>query len=515
MSGGYVTDTAYVAEYYSDHAPAHMNLACAFNGFRPRPLDEPFTWCDYGCGNGITANVLAACYPHAQFYGVDFMNTHVRTAETLSLRGGLENTKFLCKSFTQLADDDLPDLDFAVMHGVLSWVDEPTRSALLEDAVKRLKPGGILLTGYNAMPGWAAKLPMRDMIYSLTPDDMNSVDRAEAGLKWLIKLKNAEAKYFRDNPALTEAVEQLEKLDIRYMAHEYFNENLRAFHFSEVRQAMEQGGLKFAGCATLFLNMVDLAVPPALYEEFRDMTSRAELEAKRDFIRNETFRRDVWVKGEPIKTEEEWLSINESLIFGSLINRADMDKDVAFGDVQVSYEGEPFDSILDIITAGAKKIGTLGDTPGLDSISTATRVDAARLLSAGGEIIAFSEETEAVAISGKPKIKIGTAFNRGMVKEFGMVLPRIPLAAPNAGTAIELSNIDAMLLLAICEKGWDGAVKLVTKLIGGDDGEVILGGRSLSRKEMQGHLNERVMHIRTKQLAKLLELGVVIFADAD
>jgi len=84
MSDGYVTDTAYVAEYYADHAPTHMNLTCAFNGFKPRPLDEPFTWCDYGCGNGVTANVLAACYPHAQFYGVDFMNTHIRTAETMA-----------------------------------------------------------------------------------------------------------------------------------------------------------------------------------------------------------------------------------------------------------------------------------------------------------------------------------------------------------------------------------------------------------------------------------------------
>ena len=513
MSDGYVTDTAYVAEYYPDHAPAHMNLTCAFNGFRPRPLDEPFTWCDYGCGNGITANVLAACHPHAQFYGVDFLNAHIRTAETLSLRGGLQNTSFLCKSFTQLGEQDLPPLDFAVMHGVLSWVDEATRSALLEDAVKRLKPGGILLTGYNAMPGWATKLPMRDMIYSLTPDSMNSMERAEIGLKWLVKLKNANTKYFRDHPALAEAVEQLEKLDLRYMAHEYFNTNLRAFHFAEVRNTMEKAGLKFAGCATLFLNMVDLSVPPDLYEDFRDITSRAELEAKRDFIRNETFRRDVWVKGEPIKTEDEWLEINQDLIFGSLVTKDEMDKEVAFGDVQISYDGEPFDSLIDVITTGAKSIASLGDIPGLDVISAATRVDASRLLSAGGEIIAFAQETHAVAFEGKPKIQIGTAFNRGLVKQFGMVLPRLPLAAPPAGTAIELSNIDAMLLLAICEKGWDGAVKMVAKVIGSDDGEVILGGRSLSRPEVQAHLNERIAHIHSKQLAKLLELGVVILAD--
>ena len=55
--------------------------------------------------------------------------------------------------------------------------------------------------------------------------------------------------------------------------------------------------------------MVDLAVPTALRDEFRNAKSRAELEAKRDFIRNETFRRDVWIKGDSAcKTEDEWRS---------------------------------------------------------------------------------------------------------------------------------------------------------------------------------------------------------------
>lgn len=99
-----------------------------------------------------------------------------------------------------------------------------------------------------------------------------------------------------------------------------------------------------------------------------------------------------------------------------------------------------------------------------------------RLLSAGGPVIAFANETDPVPLSGKPKIAMGTAFSRGMIKEFGMALPRIPLAAPGPGTAVEVSNVDALLLLAVCEKGWDDAVKVVTKLIGGDDGEVIMGG---------------------------------------
>jgi len=46
--------------------------------------------------------------------------------------------------------------------------------------------------------------------------------------------------------------------------------------------------------------------------------TRAGLEAKRDFIRNETFRRDIWIKGEPLKSEEEWLAINREQVFGTI-----------------------------------------------------------------------------------------------------------------------------------------------------------------------------------------------------
>ena len=45
-TGGYISDVSYLAEFYGDHAPAHINLVAASNGFQPRPLDKPFTWCD-------------------------------------------------------------------------------------------------------------------------------------------------------------------------------------------------------------------------------------------------------------------------------------------------------------------------------------------------------------------------------------------------------------------------------------------------------------------------------------
>lgn len=507
-SGGYVIDTAYVAEFYGDHAPPHLNLVAAANGFRPRPLDGDFTWCDYGCGNAITANVLAGCYPGANFYGVDFLPAHIRTAETLAIRGGLENITFIQKSFTALDEDEIPPLDFAVMHGVLSWVDEATRDAVLNDAAKRLKPGGILMTGVNAMPGWAAKLPMRNMIYSLTKDGENTLERAQVGLDWLNKLKSAQVKYFRDNPALAEAVDELGRSDPRYMAHEYFNENLRAFYFAEMSALMEPRGLKFAGCARLFLNMVDLTVPPDLQDEFRNVGSRAELEAKRDFIRNETFRRDVWIKGEPIKTEEEWLGINQDLVFGTLEPFEKIDRDVAFGDIQLSYKNEPFGTVLDLVAAQGTSVAAMDNVPELANLSPWTRAEAARLLAAGGQVMCFAEETSAIKVPKGAKLSM-PAVNRGMIKELGLAVPRIALAAPNAGLGVELANIDAILLLARCDKGLGGAVAMAGKVLAVGEGDVVIGGKTLKPKEVEALLAERLKVIEDTMLDKLAEIGVV------
>jgi len=506
-TGGYVTDTAYVAEFYGDHAPTHMNLVAATNGFRPRPLDGEFAWCDYGCGNGLTAAVLAACYPQAKFYGVDFLPAHIRTAETLAVRMNLDNAHFLQRSFTDLKDGDIPDLDFAVMHGVLSWIDDHTREAVLDDAARRLKPGGLLLTGTNAMPGWSAKLPMRNMVYSLTKDGVNSLERARVGLDWLKRLKNAQVKYFRDNPALAEAVDELERVDPRYMAHEYFNEHLRAFYFAEMKGMMEARGLRFAGCARLFLNMVDLAVPKELQDEFRSVGSRAELEAKRDFIRNETFRRDIWIKGGPLETEDEWLDVNQDQIFGTLEPLANIDQAVAFGDLQLSYESEPFTSLLKAIAARAISVRGMQDLPTMAGLSPWTRAEAARLLAAGGQVMSFAETTTPVKVPKGAHLSMSPA-NRGLIKEFGMLLPRLALAAPAAGTGVEMTNLDAILLLARCERGGD-AVKIAAKLFGSEAGDVVIGGKKLGPGEIEKLLADRLAVMEATQFDKLAEIGVI------
>ena len=46
----------------------------------------------------------------------------------------------------------------------MSWVGPPKRKALIDFAAAKLKPGGLLYVSYNALPGWAAVEPLRQLI---------------------------------------------------------------------------------------------------------------------------------------------------------------------------------------------------------------------------------------------------------------------------------------------------------------------------------------------------------------
>src|SRR5258708_39107588 len=61
---GYVTDTAYVHDFCRVQTPAILSFAALAKSVAAPGLDgEPLTYCDLGCGQGFTANLVAAANP--------------------------------------------------------------------------------------------------------------------------------------------------------------------------------------------------------------------------------------------------------------------------------------------------------------------------------------------------------------------------------------------------------------------------------------------------------------------
>src|SRR5262245_17422121 len=121
-SYGYVTDQLYTEGFYRELAPSWLNYVAALNGCHPRPIDGEFNYLELGCGLGQSTNVLAACYPKARFYGVDFNPSHIDNARIFARSNGIGNVQFLERAFDELRDGDLPECDFVGIHGTLSWV---------------------------------------------------------------------------------------------------------------------------------------------------------------------------------------------------------------------------------------------------------------------------------------------------------------------------------------------------------------------------------------------------------
>ena len=82
----------------------------------------------------------------------------------------LDNVPFIEADLADLDDralDRLPEFDLITVHGVWSWVSEPVREGVLRLLMRRLKPGGLVVVTYNALPGAAAGLALARLIRPL------------------------------------------------------------------------------------------------------------------------------------------------------------------------------------------------------------------------------------------------------------------------------------------------------------------------------------------------------------
>jgi SAM-dependent methyltransferase len=294
-TAGYLTDVEYTGEFFPHLAPARLAYIAAINGYRAPPLAGRFSWCELGCGQGLSSLLLAATHPEGEFHACDFNAAHIERAEALRREGGVDNLRFWARSFAAMLDEPLPAFDFIVLHGVYSWVPESARGEIREFIRQRLRPGGLVMVSYNAMPGWAHLQPIRRMMRAHAESvPGNSLDQARAAFAYVDFLAKNGAAYFSALPAAAAHLGTIEAHDIRYVAHEYLTPHGDPFYFEDVASAMRSAGLAFAGSMTPADNYPELMVP----EQFRSLiagaATRGALERHRDVIVNTRFRQDLY-----------------------------------------------------------------------------------------------------------------------------------------------------------------------------------------------------------------------------
>jgi hypothetical protein len=123
------------------------------------------------------------------------------------------------------------------------------------------------------------------------------VSRIDGAIDFAEKLLATNPTFLRANPLVGERLQQMKAHNRHYLAHEYFNRDWHPMHFATMAQWLEPAKLQYA-CSANYLDHVDAlnltAEQQAFLAEVPDPMFRQSV---RDFMVNQQFRKDYWVKG--------------------------------------------------------------------------------------------------------------------------------------------------------------------------------------------------------------------------
>jgi len=295
---GYATDIPYLRDFKPMLAPAWLDHVALVAGVEPPVRQDGFAWCDLGCGQGVTAAILAATHPTGTFHGIDAMPVHIDHAQRLAAEAAISNACFHALDFAAALDLELPQFDYIVAHGVYTWIDLESQRALRQFIDRRLKPGGLVYLSYNAMPGWARDLPFQRLVRELGltfPGD-NAV-RFAAAVGIIRALAEARVPALEASFTVRELDQRPEDYAPAYLVHEFMPAAWRPLYVTEVRAAMATIGLTPVGSATLSENLDWMVLDEAARKTLATISELDARELVRDFYLDQRFRCDVFARG--------------------------------------------------------------------------------------------------------------------------------------------------------------------------------------------------------------------------
>lgn len=518
-TSGYVTDIEYTWGFYPEIGPVMLNWIAATAGYSPRSLDREFNYLELGCGNGVSVNVNGAVHPNGKFWGVDFMPQHVANGQNMADNGGLKNVKILRCGFADLLKDfaDLPKFDFITLHGILTWISPENQQAIIDIINKKLEPGGIVYLSYNSYPGQALIEPVRKMMIEYTRGMQgDSKKRAQVAIGFVEKLLEVNPRAFGHGDRVKRLVEKIKKSPPNYIVHEYFHEHWYPFYFADIAKRMGAIGLTFAGSATLQRNILDLNLNEAQRKLLSPVPDVARREQIKDYMLDEQFRRDVFVRAPTVQVPRDPTKMPGllDLRVGTMRGDKEIEREIKVPAGTVRFKREFDDKMIAKLLSGAHTVREYIDDAALAERPPLGIAQVVQLLMATRQAWPFQSEVPDVpADAGQnedQKWEIASQWNRVIIAErIGGGNVR-NIAAPVPGTALPLSMLEACLLDGVHHAGIRGAVEYANKELERRKRLLVINNKTMERgPEQTKVLEEELAAFKTEKIAKYARLGVL------
>ena len=444
-TSGYVAYIGYTYGYYNELNPNRANLVVLNAGYAP---PSSGVHCELGFGQGLSVNIHAAA-SGSTWYANDFNPSQAAFAQSLASASGAD-AHLTDEAFADFCNrGDLPDFDSIGLHGIWSWISDENRSIIVDFIRRKLKVGGALYISYNTQPGWAAFAPMRHLMTEhasvMGSTGKGVVSKIDGALEFAQKLLDTNPMFARANPGVVDRLKKVASQDRHYLAHEYFNKDWHPMHFATMSQWLSPAKIEFA-CSAHYLDHIDAvnlsAQQQALLKEIPDATFK---ESVRDFMVNQQFRRDYWIKGTRKLSAIEQAELIKQHKLVLISPREDISLKIAGSLGEANMSEAIYAPILDLMSDHkTRSIQEIASKVQSKSINFAQLVQAAMVLVGSGHMASVQSEEQIT----KAK-QTSSNLNKALIERARFSAEITFLASPVTGGGIAANRFQQLFLLAM------------------------------------------------------------------
>ena len=507
-TAGYVADIGYTFGYYTELNPQRVRLAFLNQGL---VFPQMGAACELGFGQGLSANIHAAA-SETEWHGTDFNPSQAGFAQELACASGA-GARLFDEAFADFANRaDLPDFDYIGLHGIWSWISDENRQIIVDFIRKKLKVGGVLYISYNTLPGWAAFAPMRHLMTEhaevLGAEGKGIVSRIDGAIEFAEKLLATNPIFSRANPLVGDRLQKMKGHSRHYLAHEYFNRDWHPMHFATMAQWLEPAKLQYA-CSAHYLDHIDAVNLTAEQHAFlKDIPDPLFRETTRDFMVNQQFRKDYWVKGarkmSVLEQAEAWRTQRVLLI----TPRADVSLKINGSLGEANMTETVYAPILDMLADyKGKTLGQIEQVTKEKGITFAQIVQATMVLTGSGHLALLQDEQ----ITVKAK-KYTDKLNTYLCQRARGSNDVSYLASPVTGGGIPVNRFQQLFLLCLAQGKKEPAewAQATWEILAIQSQKLIKEGTTLeTAEENLAELTAQAKNFSEKQLPILRALQIV------
>ena len=507
-TAGYVADIGYTFGYYQELNPMRVKLAFLNAGLSSPEMGNA---CELGFGQGMSVNMHAAA-SITQWAGTDFNPSQAGFAQELSTTSG-SCAKLYDEAFADFANrPDLPDFDYIGLHGIWSWISDENRSVIVNFIRRKLKVGGVLYISYNTQPGWAAFAPMRHLMTEhvdiIGVEGHGIVSRINGAIDFTEKLLATNPSYARANPQIADRINKINDQNRHYLAHEYFNRDWHPMHFATMADWLKPAKLSYA-CSAHYLDHIEaINLTPDQQTFLSDIPDIMFRESTRDFMVNQQFRRDYWVKGARKLSQLEQSEAVRAHRVMLIVQRSDVTLKVTGSLSEATMSEDIYNPILDMLADHKPKtLGQMEQALKEKNISLTQIIQAAMLLSGVGHLSAVQDDT----VTAKAK-KQTDKLNVHLMNKVRGSNEISYLTSPVTGGGIGVGRFQQLFLLAIIQgKKKPGEwAQFVWQILSSQGQRILKEGKALeSAEENLTELTTQAQTFADKQLPVLKALQII------